>query len=450
MTDMSFDRDALGVLEAWRDGESRKPLVVRGARQVGKSWLVRRFAQGYRRYAELNLEKRSHGELFRQGLSVDQLVQAIQLERAVPPGSEPLLIFLDEIQEVPEAVAMLRYFQEERPDVHVVAAGSLLEVGMAAAAISFPVGRVQYLYVRPLSFREFLGAMQESAARDALASAPLPEFAHGRLLALFHQYALVGGMPEAVAAYVRSGGDLVAANQIYADLFATFRDDIQKYGRNETLRRALLHGLDSAPFEAGSRISFHGFGGSAFRSREMGEALRTLERAMLLDLVYPTVQGCAPLLPDLKKSPRLHFLDVGMVNHRAGIQRQLIGVRDLADLYRGRLIEQVVGQELRTLGAREDVPLCFWVRDKPQSQAEVDFLLRTADGVVPVETKSGAAGKLRSLHEYIKRYRPARAVRLYAGRYVRHPITVADTTCELVNIPYYAAASIERHLEAEG
>ncbi len=447
MTDSFFNRDALGVLSAWRAGASRKPLVVRGARQVGKSSLVRWFAQGYRRYAELNLEKHPHVDLFRRGLSVEELVQAIQLERAVPPGAEPLLIFIDEIQEAPEAVAMLRYFHEERPDVHVVAAGSLLEIGMDAAAISFPVGRVQYLYLRPLSFREFLGAMKESAAQEALASTPVPAFAHGRLLTLFHQYAMVGGMPEAVAAYARSGGDLTVVNQVYADLFATFRDDIQKYGRNETLRWALLHGLDSAPFEAGARIAFNGFGGSAFRSREMGEALRTLERAMLLELVYPTVQGRPPLLPDVKKSPRLQFLDIGLVNHRAGIQRQLIGMRDLTDIHRGRLIEQVVGQELKTVEARTDAPLCFWVRDKAQAQAEVDFLLQTVDGVVPVETKSGAAGKLRSLHEFVKRYRPARAVRLYAGTYSRHPIMAADVACELVNIPYYAAADIPRYLE---
>ena len=442
-----FQRDALALMEAWRDEAGRKPLIVRGARQVGKSSLVRRFAQGYRRFAELNLEKRPHAELFRQGLSVDQLVQAIQLERAVPPGSEPLLVFLDEIQEAPEAIAMLRYFHEDRSDVHVVAAGSLLEVGMDAAAISFPVGRVQYLYLRPMSFREFLGAMNEDAARQALESIPVPEYAHDRLLSLFHQYILIGGMPEAVGAYVRSGSDLTVVNQVYADLFATFRDDIQKYGRNETLRRALLHGLDSTPFEAGSRISFNGFGGSGFRSREMGEALRTLERAMLLELVYPTVRGCEPLLPDLKKSPRLQFLDIGLVNHRAGLQRQLIGVRDLADIYRGRLVEQVVGQELKTLTARDDIPLRFWVRDKAQSQAEVDFLLQTESGVIPVETKAGAAGKLRSLHEYIKRYCPVRAVRLYAGRYSRHEIIGGNTPCELVNIPYYATANIPRYLE---
>ncbi len=254
-------------------------------------------------------------------------------------------------------------------------------------------------------------------------------------------------MPEAVVAYARSGGDLAVVNQVYADLFATFRDDIQKYGRNETLRRALLHGLDSAPFEAGGRIAFNGFGGSAFRSREMGEALRTLERAMLLELVYPTVQGRPPLLPDVKKSPRLQFLDVGLVNHRAGIQRQLIGMRDLTDIHRGRLIEQVVGQELKAVEARIDAPLRFWVRDKAQAQAEVVFLLQTVDGVVPVETKSGAAGKLRSLNEFVKRYRPARAVRLYAGTYSRHPIMAADVACGLVNIPYYAAADIPRYLE---
>jgi uncharacterized protein len=275
---------------------------------------------------------------------------------------------------------------------------------------------------------------------------PSPAFAHERLLSLFHAYALLGGMPEAVVHYRETGGDLVAVNRVYADLFSAFRDDVLKYGRNETMRRVLLHCLDAAPYEAGARVKFHGFGGSNYRSREVGEALRTLERAMLLELVYPTVQGEEPLMPDRKKSPRLHFLDVGLVNHRAGLQRQLIGTRDLTDLYRGRLIEQIVGQELKTADARTDKPLCFWVRDKAQSHAEVDFLLRSEAGVIPVEAKSGAAGKLRSLHAFMARSPSNTAVRLYPGQYSGQTIDHAGRTYELLNVPYYAAARIGQYL----
>lgn len=444
-----FSRGVLSELQSWRICEDRKPLVVRGARQVGKTSLVRLFSREYKRYAELNLERTTHANIFRRGLTPADLVQAILLECAVPPGPEPLLLFLDEIQEVPEAVATLRFLYEERPDIHVIAAGSLLELALDAAAISFPVGRVQYLYVRPLSFREFLTAMGEDAAREAVESVPVPPHAHAKLLRLFHQYALVGGMPEAVVRYHTSKGDITEVNQVYADLFAAFRDDIPKYGRNETMRRILLHGLDAAPYEAGSRITFHGFGGSLYRSREAGEALRTLERAMLLELVYPTVQMNEPLMPDYKKAPRLHFLDVGLVNHRAGLQRALIGVQDLTDVYRGRLIEQVVGQELKTTVARSDAPLVFWVRDKAQSQAEVDFLLATEFGVVPVEAKSGTEGKLRSLHQFMLRSDAKLAVRLYAGTPSCQKIDSTNRKYTLLNIPYYASSLVSRYLMAE-
>ena len=449
MTKELFKRQALGDLQRWKADLARKPLVIRGARQVGKSSLVRLFSKEYRRYAELNLEKPVHAALFRRGLSLTELVQAIQLECRLPTGNEPWLLCLDEIQEVPDAVAILRFFYEERPDIHVIAAGSLLETAMDAAAISFPVGRVQFLHMRPLCFEEFLVVMGESAAAEAWRTVPVPAFAHARLLALFHTYALTGGMPEAVLRYRQTQGDLAAVNEVYADLIAAFRDDISKYGRNDTMRRILLHCLDTAPYQIGSRITFNGFGGSNYQSREVGEALRTLERAKLLELVYPTVHGQEPLMPDHKKSPRLQFLDAGLVNHVAGLQRELIGVRDLTGVYRGRLIEQLVGQEIKATDSRRDVPLVFWVRDKAQANAEVDFLLRTDEGVVPVEAKSGAVGKLRSLHEFLLRNPALIAVRLYAGEYLEHPITVGDRTCLLINIPYYAAGLLPQYIRMQ-
>ncbi len=442
-----FSREAIGHLDRWAAETSRKPLIVRGARQVGKSTLVDMFSRKYRRVARLNLEKPGHADLFRRDLSLQDTVQAILLECRTPPGPDPLLLFLDEIQEVPEAVALLRYFHEERPDIHVVAAGSLLEVAMEEEeAISFPVGRVQFLYLRPLSFQEFLMAQGESAALDALRTIPAPAFAHERLLDLFRRYTMVGGMPEAVGAYAQSGGELGPVHLVYADLFRTFQDDIGKYGKSESQRRILLHCLDTAPFLAGSRVTFQGFGGSDYRSREVGEALRTLERAMLLDLVHPTTGWTDPVIPDLRKSPRLQFLDVGLVSHRAGLQRQLLEARDLSETHRGRVVEQVIGQEFKTIALREDLPLAFWVRDKAQSQAEVDFLIRSARGLVPVEAKSGAAGKLRSLHQYMIRSGSRLAVRLYGGPASLQDVEAHGASYRLLNVPYYAASLVDAYI----
>ncbi len=182
MTNKTFKRDAEAELVRWRDAKDRKPLVIRGARQVGKTSLVSAFAAAhYRRYAELNLERAAHADIFRRGLSLGETVQSIVLECRVPPGPEPLLLFLDEIQAVPEALALLRFFHEERSDIHLIAAGSLLEAAMNAANISFPVGRVQFLYLRPMTFMEFLAATGDAALCDALHQVPVPPHAHDLL-----------------------------------------------------------------------------------------------------------------------------------------------------------------------------------------------------------------------------------------------------------------------------
>lgn len=449
MTTKLFWRKALDDLIAWHNSSSRKPLVIRGARQVGKTSLVRKFAAGIQcRYVELNLERASHAAIFRKDASVDEIITRILLEHRVPAGDDPLLLFIDEIQEVPEAVALLRFFHEERSDIHLLAAGSLLETALSAAAISFPVGRVEFIYLRPMNFSEFLCAIGDDALNNALNNVPVKQHIHDLLLRRFHEYALIGGMPEAVARYAATTGDIISVNQVYADLFTAFRDDIPKYGRNETMRRILMHALDSAPYVAGSRVTFQGFGGSNYRSREIGEALRSLEQAMLLELIYPTVALDAPLMPDKRKSPRLHFLDAGLVNHLAGLQNNLIAIQDLTDIYRGRLIEQIIGQELKTTATRHDFPLRFWVRDKAQSQAELDFLLNTESGVIPVEAKSGAAGKLRSLHQYMRLSSSKLAVRLYAGLPSCHDVNAEGLNYRLINIPYYAASLIPEYLRS--
>jgi predicted AAA+ superfamily ATPase len=436
-------------LHAWQRRAERRPLLIRGARQVGKTVLVRMFGAGFRRYAELDLGRPDHANLFRRGLSAGDLIQAILLECNVPPGDDPPLVFLDEVQECPEAVAALRYLQEDCPQVPVIAAGSLLEVALETAHIPFPVGRVEYLYLRPLTFAEFLGAVGEAQARTAYLSVPTPAFAEAKLLQLFHLYALIGGMPAAVAAYIAGASDLGRARDVCAQLMAGYRDDIPKYARNPTLRQVLMHCLDTAPEQVGTRITFEGFGGSRYRSREVGEALRTLQRAMLLELLYPSTQTEPPFLLEHRKSPRLQFLDVGLVNYRLGLQSQLLGIADLNDAYRGRILEQVVGQELLALDGRDPAAPGFWVRDKPQSQAEVDFLLRGPAGSVPVEAKSGAAGKLRSLHEFMARSRSPFAIRLYAGAAETQEVVHGSVRYRLLNLPYWAAGMLPEWVRQE-
>ena len=434
-------------LQEWRELPVRKPLVLRGARQVGKTVAVRMFGESYDLFSELNLEVGENAALFRQGLEPREILQAIRLKQRVPASAAgSWLLFLDEIQACPEAVAMLRYFYEEEPDLHLIAAGSLLEVALQREHISFPVGRVEFRYLHPMCFEEFLGAIAGREMVDVFRQVPSPAYAQEELFKLYHLYALIGGMPEAVAEYVRTR-DVVAVNRIYENLFAAYIDDIPKYARNESAAKMLRFCLKAAPLEAGRRIRFAGFGKSAYGSREVGEALRTLEQVMLVSLLYPTVSISVPLVPDNKKSPRLQCVDTGLAHYVCGVQHELIGIDDLSADFRGGLLEQLTGQEL--MASRNDIRKVprFWVRDKTQSQAEVDFLEVNGAMPLPVEVKSGATGKLRSLNRFMEMSSSAKiAVRLYRGRFLQQKAG-SGTKFHLLNLPYYHAAKIQEYLD---
>jgi len=299
----------------------------------------------------------------------------------------------------------------------------------------------------PLSFAEYLDALGESDAVAALSEIPLAPHAAGHLFELFHRYALVGGMPEVVAEYARTR-DTPALRDIYESLLQSYLDDVPKYARNDTMARILDHCVRAAPLEAGNRITFAGFGQSNYRSREVGEALRTLERALLLHLLYPTTATQIPIRPDNRKAPRLQFVDTGLLNYFAGLQDQYYLHADLHSFYRGLLAEHIVAQELLCHRASLLHKPCFWVRDKTQSSAEVDFVVQHQASIVPVEVKAGSTGRLRSLHQFIDAGDPGYAVRLYAGPLDRSSVrTPSGTPYELLSLPYYLAAKLPEYLD---
>ena len=442
-----FERLISISLREWKDSPVRKPLVLRGARQVGKTVAVRMFGESYRFFSELNLEVSEDAALFRQGLKPHEILQAIRLKQRIPVSDAgSWLLFLDEIQACPEAVVLLRYFYEEVPELHLISAGSLLEAALQREHISFPVGRVEFRYLHPMCFEEFLGAVAGQEMMDVFRQVPSPAYAQEELFRLYHQYALIGGMPEAAAEFVRTR-DVVAVNRVYENLFAAYVDDIPKYTRNDSMAKMLRHCLKTAPLEAGKRIRFAGFGESSHGSREVGEALRTLEQVMLVSLLYPTVSVSLPLIPNTRKSPRLQCLDTGLVHYVCGVQHALIGIDDLSAGFRGGLLEQLTGQEL--MASRNDVrkvPL-FWVREKTQSQAEVDFLEIRESEPLPVEVKSGAVGKLRSLNRFMEMNATIRtAVRLYRSGFLTQKAGSARKF-QLLNIPYYHASRIHDYVD---
>ncbi len=296
-----FNRIIIEKMRQWSQRKGRKPLVLRGARQVGKTSAVDIFAQEFDSYIYLNLELKEDANLFADDLVVEELIQAIFFAKNIHRNAGRTLLFIDEIQNSSKAIAMLRYFFESAPDLYVIGAGSLLEVMIGKNQVSFPVGRVQYLFMYPLTFVEYLAALSEEQALETYHTVPLPAYAQEKMFKLFHQYTLLGGMPEIIDTFSQSH-DLLDLRPVYQGLISSYLDDVSKYARNATMIEVIRHAIESAPYEAGKRIRFQGFGKSNYKSREMGEALRTLQRAMLIHLLYPTTSRELPLIPEKKQS----------------------------------------------------------------------------------------------------------------------------------------------------
>ncbi|RYY09875.1 MAG: DUF4143 domain-containing protein, partial [Chitinophagaceae bacterium] len=312
--------------------------------------------------------------------------------------------------------------------------------------ISFPVGRVEYLVIHPVSFPEFLGAIGEKAALAQLRQIPFADFAFEKLMQLFRTYCLVGGMPEVVKHYA-ANRDLTALSGIYESLIVSYLDDVEKYASGSLQANYIRHAIRASFAEAGKRIKFQGFGNSNYKSREMGEALRALEKALILHLVYPQTSPTLPLLPDLDRSPRLQVLDTGLLNYYAGIQKEIIGTDDLNKVYHGLMIEHLVGQELLASQYSALHGLNFWVREKTTSLAEVDYLQIFDGKLIPVEVKAGSEGTLRSLHQFMEIAPHQLAVRFYAGQVsVSKLSTPSGKDFNLLNLPYFLVSQLSEYL----
>ena len=441
---MSIKRRVYKNLLFWKKSKDRRPMIIRGARQVGKTTLVRDFSSEYKVFIELNLERKTDRELFNTD-SVEKIFNAACLLKKAAYVPEQTLLFIDEIQEEPNAIKMLRYFYEDMPGLHVITAGSLLEFAMRQVE-SYPVGRVEYLYLYPLNFEEYLRGIGHEMAMEAIGKVPVADYAHSVFTDLFHEYAIVGGMPEVVEKYIKNK-DLSSLAGTYKRLWQAYQDDVEKYAGNDTDRKTIRHVIDTAPFEK-DRITFERFGNSNYRSREVGEALRTLDRAGLVKLVYPSTSTHPPLAPDFKKRPRLQFLDTGMLNQVLMLQGDMLYVNDLNDFHRGRILQHLVYQEI--ISTHDDMAWKpnFWVREEKDSNAEVDIALQSGKYIIPVEIKAGKQGKLRSLHQFVERSDHPYAVRLGAGKFnVEKVKTPGGTQYLLMNLPYYLACKLPEYLK---
>lgn len=437
-----FQRLALKALRQWAEKEGRKPLVLRGARQVGKTTLVKIFAEEFDVFINLNLEEKVNADLFTMDVSFEDLLAGIYAKAGIKMENQRTLIFIDEIQNVPDAVKVLRYFYEKRPDLYVIAAGSLLE-SLVGNHISFPVGRVEYMALHPCTFTEFLGALGENILVEQIEQLEVPQSVHSYVMDLFKKYMIVGGLPEAVANYAKRK-DWVSLNEIFNSLLSGYKDDIEKYAQRPKEQDILRYILNYGWGLAGQRFQFSKFCSSSYKSAEMGNAFRTLEKTLLLELVYPLISTSFPILPDLKRSPKLLWLDTGLVNYVAGMQESLLFTSDTDELWNRHIAEQVVGQELLGSSFAFGVKRMFWVRDARNSQAEVDFVYKYKSHLIPVEVKTGDNSKLRSLHQYMDESQEDIALRLWNGPLTSDLIRLpSGKQYTLYNMPFYYAGQLE-------
>jgi len=441
-----FNRDINNELTKWAAKPSRKPLILRGARQVGKTTAVDLFSKDFDQYIYLNLEKVEQCDIFERQYPFADLLTTLFIFAQKQRSGAKTLIFIDEIQNSPKAIALLRYFYEEANDLFVIAAGSLLESTMGRN-ISFPVGRVEYMALRPCSFREFLSATNNQQLLEMLEKPEVPGFLHSQLISWFKKYATIGGMPEVLNLYSQNA-DITALEPVYNSLIHSYSDDIEKYADSSAQVQYVRHIISNVFREAGTKITFEKFGNSPYRTREMKEAFVSLEKTMLVRLVYPCTSTELPVKPSLVRKPRLHVLDTGLVNYSNKIMGELVFNEEISDTHRGLIGEHIVGQELLASNFSISNDLHFWVREKTDSSAEVDYILPYNGKIIPIEVKSGSIGKLRSLHQFMDRTPHSLAVRVWQGPYsVEKAKTIAGKEFTLLNLPFYLVHRIARELD---
>ncbi len=441
---MKIKRNAYQYLLKWKGASNRKPLLIRGARQVGKTTLVREFKKEFTNYIEVNLEKDEERTLFDFD-EIHDIINAAGLSKGVDISKGDTLFFIDEIQESPKAIKKLRFFLEEHPELFVIAAGSLLELALKDVE-SFPVGRVDYLYLNPLNFQEFIMATENKPAFEALQKIPLEQHAHNVLLKLFHEYAIIGGMPGIVASYLEDR-NLQALSKSYRNLWQAYRDDVEKYGKNDTERKIIRHIMETAPSQ-NDRIKFARFGNSNYRSREVGESFRTLDKARIIQLIYPSTSLRPPIVTDYRKRPRLQFLDTGLLNQSLQIQAEMIGLKELDQFYKGRIIQHLVYQELISINEEIAFKPHFWVREEKDADAELDIIYPARGKLIPIEVKSGSSGKLKSLHQFLDKSRQNFAIRFYSGKFsIEKHKAISGKPFYLMNLPYYLVTKIHDYVD---
>jgi len=401
-----MERQQLQFLDRWLRKAKRKPLVIRGARQVGKSTLVELFARHQNLALRcVNLERYPELAPVFSGKDPRQIIQQIEFLPKMGAIGKGCLLFLDEIQAVPEAVAALRYFYEDMPELPVVSAGSLLDFVLSKHTFSMPVGRIQYLHMGPMTFSEFLSAVGEERLKNFIAhyepGQEVGEVIHQRLLHLLRSYYYIGGMPEAVAAFADTRS-YKAASEVHSSIIDTYRDDFPKYIGSRNLNR-MLQVFNFAARNVGVKIKYSNIS-RLDQSATLKKDVELLAMARVITKVTHSHCSGLPLQADSnEKVYKLLFLDVGLMNAVCGMDWRSISQMDEKTIInQGAIAEQFIGQHLQAmLSDKPNRELNYWLREGRTANAELDFVLGMGGDIIPIEVKSGAAGSLKSLHQFM-------------------------------------------------
>lgn len=427
-------RMAMENLLAWKQSRRRKPLIIEGARQVGKTWLMKEFGrQAYGDTVYINFDSNARmAELFASDLDTKRLVLGLELYAGRKIDPENALLIFDEVQEVPRALAALKYFCEDAPQYHIVCAGSLLGIALHRGT-SFPVGKVDFLKLYPLSFQEFLmaiGKKQFSELLDQQDFSMITSFRETYADAL-KQYYFVGGMPEAVESFAENQ-DFNEVRQIQKRILAAYEQDFSKHAPNEVVPRLrMLWNSIPAQLAKENKKFIYGLVREGARAKDYETALLWLSDC---GLVHRVSRVNAPGIPlrayEDMKAFKLFVLDVGLLGCMTGLhQRTLLDGNALFVEFKGALTEQYVCQQLKTLA---DLELCYYTNDR--GSCEVDFVVDTGGRVMPLEVKAETNLRAKSLKTYRERFSPELAIRTSMADYRKED--------GLVNLPLYAIGQI--------
>jgi predicted AAA+ superfamily ATPase len=443
-----LSRHGLPDLIAWARQPKRKPMILRGARQVGKTTCVELMAaeMGFN-CVTVNLERRPElAELFKSN-EPTRIIQLISLQFNQPILPNQSVLFLDEIQAAPEVLASLRYFYEELPELHVLCAGSLLEFALEELTFSMPVGRIEYFYLGPMTFDEFLVALGEQGLLDFLLNyhlkdeLPLP--IHEKLLALLKIYLITGGMPEAVQAYVLHQ-DFMMIERVKRSILDTYQDDFSKYSTVQPphLLRSIF---EKIPGLIAQQIKYSQINPD-IKSTIISRNIRLLAMAKIITLVYHSASNGVPLGAQInEKLFKLIFLDAGLLSTQLGLSfLDLHNCAELNFVHGGMLAEQFIGQHLLYMKPYYEPPhLYYWRREMKSSQAEIDYVISHRQKIIPIEVKAGKSGTLKSLHLFMEEKGLSLGVKFSS----QQPSSITNAQgSTLLSLPLYMVGQLQRLL----